>query len=91
MDRETMKEIMDEFKGMRHWPGCTRARGAGGLEPVDCDHVEVYRFKPCNDPEHWPPTHLYIPAGYRYRHVCPKCGTERLIESNGVTTGVSGG
>lgn len=28
----------------------------------------------CNDPGHNPPTHLHIPQGKGYRHVCPKCG-----------------
>lgn len=28
----------------------------------------------CRHPEHNPPTHLYIPPGKGYRHVCPSCG-----------------
>jgi len=28
----------------------------------------------CNHPEHKPPSHLYIPPGKGYRHICPKCG-----------------
>lgn len=28
----------------------------------------------CNHPEHKPPTHLHIPQGKGYRHVCPACG-----------------
>ena len=35
----------------------------------DLQNVEV-----CNHPEHKPPTHLYIPHGKGYRHVCPQCG-----------------
>lgn len=27
----------------------------------------------CLHPEHNPPTHLAIPAGQRYRHICPGC------------------
>jgi len=34
----------------------------------------------CRHPEHNPPTHLYIPPGKRYRHVCPGCGQERVIQ-----------
>lgn len=28
----------------------------------------------CNHGEHYPPTHLHIPQGKGYRHVCPSCG-----------------
>lgn len=27
----------------------------------------------CNHPEHNPPSHIYIPQGKGYRHVCPGC------------------
>ena len=35
--------------------------------------------KKCNDVEHDPPKHLYIPQGQGYRHVCPSCGKETII------------
>lgn len=28
----------------------------------------------CQHREHAPPTHIHIPAGKGYRHVCPGCG-----------------
>ena len=28
----------------------------------------------CKDKSHKPPTHIYIPQGKGYRHVCPSCG-----------------
>lgn len=28
----------------------------------------------CNDKSHDPPSHLHIPQGQGYRHVCPSCG-----------------
>lgn len=28
----------------------------------------------CKDLGHKPPTHIHIPQGKGYRHVCPKCG-----------------
>lgn len=31
-------------------------------------------IKSCQDPSHNPPTHLWIPPGQGYRHVCPRCG-----------------
>ena len=35
----------------------------------------------CRHPEHLPPTHLYIPHGKIYRHVCPGC--KNTIRLNG--------
>lgn len=29
--------------------------------------------KKCNHPEHKPPTHLFIPQGKKYIHICPGC------------------
>jgi hypothetical protein len=34
----------------------------------------------CLNPEHQPPMHLYIPAGKRYRHVCPGCGKVTVMQ-----------
>lgn len=34
---------------------------------------------PCLDPEHEPPSHMVIPQGKVYRHVCPSCGRELII------------
>ena len=28
----------------------------------------------CKDKSHKPPTHIHIPQGKGYRHVCPSCG-----------------
>ncbi len=33
----------------------------------------------CHDSEHNPPTHIHIPQGKGYRHVCPSCGKETVI------------
>jgi len=33
----------------------------------------------CNDPEHEPPSHICIPQGKGYRHVCPKCGKVAIL------------
>ena len=30
--------------------------------------------KRCKDKSHEPPTHIHIPQGKGYRHVCPSCG-----------------
>jgi hypothetical protein len=39
----------------------------------------------CRHPEHEPPNMLVIPAGKRYRHVCPGCGRETIIHSSSPT------
>ena len=28
----------------------------------------------CKDKSHEPPTHIHIPQGKGYRHICPSCG-----------------
>lgn len=33
----------------------------------------------CMDLEHTPPTHIFIPPGQGYGHVCPTCGKATLI------------
>lgn len=40
---------------------------------------------PCINFEHNPPTHLYIPPGQTYRHVCPGCGQETVIRAPFIT------
>lgn len=35
----------------------------------------------CTSAYHNPPTHLYIPPGQTYTHVCPGCGTTQTIIS----------
>lgn len=47
----------------------------------DFDHI--YSGSPlCKHPNHQPPSHLVIPAGKKYRHVCPGCGREVVIRSH---------
>lgn len=38
----------------------------------------------CTSPEHNAPTHLVVPEGQQYRHVCPKCGRQQVIKSSQV-------
>jgi len=33
----------------------------------------------CRDPEHEPPTHISIPHGKGYRHICPSCGKKTVL------------
>lgn len=35
----------------------------------------------CMDLSHNPPTHLCIPAGKGYKHVCPSCGYTITLKS----------
>lgn len=50
-----------------------------GLEPIPTEE------KPCVDSSHFPPTHIYIPAGFQYRHRCPSCGYESVCRAPVVT------
>lgn len=33
----------------------------------------------CSNPEHKPPTHLHIPQGKGYKHICPSCGQISIL------------
>lgn len=37
----------------------------------------------CTHPDHNFPTHLYIPPGMGYRHICPGCGKIQTVIVNG--------
>lgn len=34
----------------------------------------------CNHPGHNPPTHLHIPQGKRYIHICPACKQKTILQ-----------
>ena len=55
-------------------------RPRGSME--DDPDYEQWSKERCVHPDHEPPMHLVIPAGKRYRHVCPGCGREWVIHSN---------
>lgn len=44
--------------------------------------VDIEQKENCLDSEHSPPTHLYIPYGKKYIHVCPKCGNRIELHSS---------
>lgn len=35
--------------------------------------------KGCQDRSHNPPSHMVIPQGQGYRHVCPSCGNVQIV------------
>lgn len=39
----------------------------------------------CRHPEHFAPTHLYIPQGKGYIHTCPACGQTQTVVPKQVT------
>jgi hypothetical protein len=56
-----------------------RPQKHGGLRPIK-------GLKPrCIDPSHEPPTHIVIPPGYEYEHVCPSCGFTIVLWGHDVT------
>ena len=40
---------------------------------------DIESFKICTHPEHNIPSHIFIPQGKGYRHICPSCNTEVVI------------
>ena len=57
----------------------------------DLDNIKTSGFfelpidATCRDLNHNPPTHLYIPPGKGYRHICPKCKKEIVIIPQQIT------
>jgi hypothetical protein len=43
-------------------------------------------FMQCTHPEHFPPTHMTIPSGMTYVHVCPFCSNVMRFKSDHVAT-----
>ena len=46
--------------------------------------VDIEQNDNCFNSEHSPPTHLYIPYGKKYIHVCPICGNRIELHSSQV-------
>ena len=57
---------------------CIFPKAKSGFEP---DMRSGY----CRHAEHLPPSHLHIPEGKQYRHVCPACRAQFVLRSNGAT------
>lgn len=54
--------------------------------PGEVSHYEdVTANEPCVGLNHNPPSHIYVPAGKVYVHVCPTCGFKVKIGSNSVS------
>lgn len=50
------------------------------LNEKERSHFEdIEKIETCKHPEHNPPSHLYIPQGKRYVHICPSCGNREVI------------
>ena len=47
--------------------------------PKESGFFPLDKKKVCNSREHNPPSHLHIPQGQGYQHVCPQCGKVTII------------
>jgi hypothetical protein len=56
--------LLDQEKNDR---GLYNSSKKGGFFPLP-------KSEQCRHPEHKPPTHIHIPQGQGYRHICPGCG-----------------
>lgn len=45
----------------------------------------VPNLKPCMNPSHNPPGHLYLRPGQRYVHICPGCKKRTVMVGGGAT------
>ena len=59
-----LKKMEDLFKKLGE---ITKPEKQGGF-------FDLPKDTRCKDKSHEPPTHIYIPQGKGYRHVCPSCG-----------------
>jgi hypothetical protein len=46
---------------------------------------DIEQVKLCKNPEHNPPTHLHIPQGKRYVHICPGCNSRVILQPPQIT------
>jgi len=47
--------------------------------PKESSFFDLPKDKSCKDREHNPPSHMVIPQGKGYRHVCPSCGEVQIV------------
>lgn len=56
-----------------------RKKGGSVLEPLPEEP------KMCQDPQHLPASHMYIPPGMQLRHTCPSCRHETIVRPMNIT------
>jgi hypothetical protein len=77
---DLLRDIENEsFRLIDSWYNGEEDLAKSGFE----DDPRVQDF--CTSVSHTPPTHMVIPNGKRYRHVCPDCGHTQYIYSNNIT------
>jgi len=59
---------------MKKDTGIFKVTEAGGI-------FELNKAERCLDPSHNFPSHMCIPQGHGYRHVCPKCGAVKIVKN----------
>ena len=58
----------------------------GDLPKDEESHFEdIEETKMCSHVGHNPPTHLHIPQGKRYIHICPGCKSRMVIQPSQIT------
>ena len=48
------------------------------FDDKDFKYVKETKIKPCNHPEHNPPSLISLPPG-TYEHICPGCGYKTVF------------
>lgn len=60
--------------------------------PTDNDRsgfFDLPDYSGCTDPSHKMPSHMVIPAGKGYRHVCPACGKVSIAHGDTIRYSLS--
>lgn len=68
---QTLRDLVEDINNERD----IHPRKQSRMEPIP------EKYKVCRHPEHNPPTHICIPQGMQYVHVCPSCGAECILRS----------
>ncbi len=51
----------------------------GEINDKESGFFDLPQAVKCKHPEHNPPSHIHIPQGKGYRHVCPACGDVAIL------------
>jgi hypothetical protein len=61
-----------------HW---VEFKGSG----IESGFIKRAEHQMCRSLSHNPPTHMVIPYGYDYKHVCPQCGHVSYVLNNSIS------
>ena len=58
---------------------------SGEVKKEESHFEDIEPIRMCKHPSHNPPTHLHIPQGKRYVHICPGCNAKMTLQPPQIT------